>query len=87
MACYGPFFGKNQFSPSDEAVLMGLVVRKCHFDVNVYPAGARRLGVYISLTVVDDDDDDLICADDFELCIALKQLLILNFCFVPVMSC
>ena len=27
-----PIFGENQFSPADEAVLIGLVVRKCHFD-------------------------------------------------------
>ena len=32
-ARYSPFFADNQFSPADEAVLMGLVVRKCHFDV------------------------------------------------------
>ena len=38
-ARYGPFFAKNQFSPADEFVLVGLVVRKCHFDVT---AGALR---------------------------------------------
>ena len=30
---YGPFFAENPFSPANEFVLMGLVVRKCHFDV------------------------------------------------------
>ena len=30
---YGPFFAENPFSPTNELVLMGLVVRKCHFDV------------------------------------------------------
>ena len=39
---YGPFFGENQFSPADEFVLVGLVVRKCHFDVTAC-AEARRL--------------------------------------------
>ena len=39
---YGPFFGENQFSPADEAVLMGLVVRKCHFHVTAC-AEAHRL--------------------------------------------
>ena len=37
-----PIFAENQFSPADEAVLMGLVVRKCHFDVTAC-AEARRL--------------------------------------------
>ena len=41
-ARYGPFFAENQFSPADEFVLMGLVVRKCHFDVTAC-AEARRL--------------------------------------------
>ena len=46
---YGPFFGKNQFSPADEAVLMGLVVRKCTSPISPFsPLGqparfARRL--------------------------------------------
>ena len=39
---FGPFFAENQFSPANEAVLMGLVVRKCHFDVTAC-AEARRL--------------------------------------------
>ena len=42
MACYGPFFAENQFSPANEFVLVGLVVRKCHFDVTAC-AEARRL--------------------------------------------
>ena len=51
MARYGPFFAENQFSPADEFVLVGLVVRKCHFDVTACaeepfvpmgPAGALR---------------------------------------------
>ena len=33
MTRYGLFFGDNQFSPADEAVNMGLVVGRCHFDV------------------------------------------------------
>ena len=37
-----PFFAKNQFSPTDEFVFMGLVVRSCHFDVTAC-AEARRL--------------------------------------------
>ena len=37
-----PIFAENQFSPANEAVLMGLVVRKCHFDVTAC-AEARRL--------------------------------------------
>ena len=37
-----PIFAENQFSPADEAMLMGLVVRKCHFDVTAC-AEARRL--------------------------------------------
>ena len=41
-ARYGPFFAENQFSPADEFVLVGLVVRKCHFDVTAC-AEARRL--------------------------------------------
>merc|ERR1712055_1204390 len=41
-ARYGPFFAENQFSPADEFVLVGLVVRKCHFDVTAC-AKARRL--------------------------------------------
>ena len=41
-ARYSPFFAENQFSPADEFVLMGLVVRKCHFDVTAC-AEARRL--------------------------------------------
>merc|ERR1711867_131859 len=36
------FFAKNQFSPADEFVFMGLVVRSCHFDVTAC-AEARRL--------------------------------------------
>ncbi len=36
------FFAKNQFSPTDEFVFMGLVVRSCHFDVTAC-AEARRL--------------------------------------------
>ena len=39
---YGPFFAENPFSPANEFVLMGLVVRKCHFDVTAC-AEARRL--------------------------------------------
>ena len=39
---YGPFFAENQFLPADESVLMGLVVRKYHFDVTAC-AEARRL--------------------------------------------
>ena len=42
MAALRPIFAENQFSPADEAVLMGLVVRKCHFDVTAC-AEARRL--------------------------------------------
>ena len=38
----GPFFAENQFSPADEFVLVGQVVRKCHFDVTAC-AEARRL--------------------------------------------
>ena len=41
-ARYGQFFAENQFSPADEFVLVGLVVRKCHFDVTAC-AEARRL--------------------------------------------
>ena len=41
-ARYGPFFAENQFSPADEFVLVGLVVRKCHFDVTAC-AEARQL--------------------------------------------
>ena len=41
-SCYGPFFGENQFSPGDEAVLIGLVVQKCHFHVTAC-AEAHRL--------------------------------------------
>ena len=41
-ARYGPFFAENPFSPADEFVLMGLVVRKCHFNVTAC-AEARRL--------------------------------------------
>ena len=41
-SCYDPFFAENQFSPGDEAVLMGLVVRKCHFHVTAC-AEAHRL--------------------------------------------
>ena len=37
-----PFFAKNQFSPTDEFVFMGLVVRSCHFGVTAC-AEARRL--------------------------------------------
>ena len=37
-----PIFAENQFSPADKAVLMGLVERKCHFDVTAC-AEARRL--------------------------------------------
>ena len=37
-----PIFAENQFSPAGEGVLMGLVVRKCHFDVTAC-AEARRL--------------------------------------------
>jgi len=40
-----PFFAKNQFSPTDEFVFMGLVVRSCHFDVTAC-AEARRLDKY-----------------------------------------
>ena len=39
---YDPFFAENPFSPADELVFMGLVVRKCHFDVTAC-AEARRL--------------------------------------------
>ena len=39
---HDPFFAKNQFSPTDEFVFMGLVVRSCHFDVTAC-AEARRL--------------------------------------------
>ena len=42
MAPLRPIFAENQFSPAGEAVLMGLVVRKCHFDVTAC-AEARRL--------------------------------------------
>ena len=41
-ARYGPFFAENPFSPADEFVLVGLVVRRCHFDVTAW-AEARRL--------------------------------------------
>ena len=30
---YDPFFAENPFSPADEFVFMGVVVRSCHFDV------------------------------------------------------
>ena len=43
---HDPFFAKNQFSPADEFVFMGLVVRSCHFDVTAC-AKARRLEKYI----------------------------------------
>ena len=54
---YDPFFAKNPFSPADEFVFTGLVVRSCHFDVTAC-AEARRLekayfqcaGVVYSLT-------------------------------------
>ena len=39
---YDPFFAENPFSPADEFVFMGLVVRSCHFDVTAC-AEARRL--------------------------------------------
>ena len=39
---YDPFFAKNPFSPADEFVFMGLVVRSCYFDVTAC-AEARRL--------------------------------------------
>ena len=39
---YDPFFAENPFSPDDELVFMGLVVRSCHFDVTAC-AEARRL--------------------------------------------
>ena len=39
---YDPFFAGNPFSPADEFVFMGLVVRSCHFDVTAC-AEARRL--------------------------------------------
>ena len=45
-----PFFAKNQFSPTDEFLFMGLVIRSCHFDVTAC-AEARRLDN-------DDPDDD-----------------------------
>ena len=46
-ARYGPFFAENQFSPADEFVLVGLVVRKCHFDVTAC-AEARRLEKHLT---------------------------------------
>ena len=49
-ARYGPFFAENQFSPADEFVLVGLVVRKCHFDVTAC-AEARRLDNYYKQTL------------------------------------
>ena len=39
---HDPFFAKKPFSPADEFVFMGLVVRSCHFDVTAC-AEARRL--------------------------------------------
>ena len=39
---YDPFFAENPFSPADEFVFMGLVVRSCHLDVTAC-AEARRL--------------------------------------------
>jgi len=39
---YDPFFAENPFSPADEFVFMGLVVRSCHFDVTAC-AETRRL--------------------------------------------
>ena len=39
---YDPFFAEKPFSPADEFVFMGLVVRSCHFDVTAC-AEARRL--------------------------------------------
>merc|ERR1711894_382052 len=72
-ARYGPFFADNQFSPADEFVLVGLVVRKCHFDVTAC-AEARRLAQRAERSLrdlsalwgqparfarrLDDDDDD-----------------------------
>ena len=53
---YDPFFAKNPFSPADEFVFMGLVVRSCHFDVTAC-AEARRLDNY-------DEDDDGYRNDD-----------------------
>ena len=52
---FGPFFAENQFSPADELVLMGLVVRKSHFDVTAC-AAARRLD-----DTCDDDNASYIC--------------------------
>ena len=39
---YDPFFAENPFSPADEFVFMGLVVRSCHFNVTAC-AEAHRL--------------------------------------------
>ena len=49
----GPFFGENQFSPANEAVLMGLVVRKCHFDVTAC-AEVLRLGELMLEFMIDN---------------------------------
>ena len=39
---YDPFFAENPFSPADELVFMGLMVRSCHINVTAC-AEARRL--------------------------------------------
>ena len=50
---YDPFFAENPFSPADEFVFMGLVVRSCHFDVTAC-AEARRLENLLNIFVRGD---------------------------------
>ena len=38
---HDPFFAENQFSPADEFVFMGVVVRSCHFDVTACAEAGR----------------------------------------------
>jgi len=50
---YDPFFAENPFSPADEFVFMGLVVRSCHFDVTACAKGRRldKLSIQIYKSV------------------------------------